>query len=86
MVPLLVDHPAGVPWWQLLLDLYAAAVLADRDAVQPGGLSDLRLTAGAFYGTADINIGISLMMISVFMLICLGIIGWTFKTGYKIKT
>jgi ABC-2 type transport system permease protein len=40
----------------------------------------------AFYGTADINIGISLMMISVFMLICLGIIGWTFKTGYKIKT
>jgi len=40
----------------------------------------------AFYGTADINIGISLMMISVFMLICLAIIGWTFKTGYKIKT
>jgi len=40
----------------------------------------------AFYGTADINIGISLIMISVFMLICLGIIGWTFKTGYKIKT
>jgi ABC-2 type transport system permease protein len=40
----------------------------------------------SFYGTADINIGISLMMISVFMLICLGIIGWTFKTGYKIKT
>ncbi len=40
----------------------------------------------AFYGTADINIGVSLMMISVFMLICLGIIGWTFKTGYKIKT
>ena len=40
----------------------------------------------AFYGTADINIGVSLMMISVFMLICLAIIGWTFKTGYKIKT
>jgi ABC-2 type transport system permease protein len=40
----------------------------------------------AFYGTADINIGISLMMIAVFMLICLAIIGWTFKTGYKIKT
>lgn len=40
----------------------------------------------AFYGAADINIGISLIMISAFMLICLGIIGWTFKTGYKIKT
>ena len=40
----------------------------------------------AFYGTADINIGISLFMIAVFMFICLGIIGWTFKTGYKIKT
>ena len=40
----------------------------------------------AFYGTADINIGISLMMIALFMFVCLGIIGWTFKTGYKIKT
>ena len=40
----------------------------------------------SFFGTSDINIGISLMMIAVFMFICLGIIGWTFKTGYKIKT
>jgi ABC-2 type transport system ATP-binding protein len=76
------DHAARVPWRQLLLDLDAAAVLADGDAVQPGGL----LISGFRWAFADINIGISLMMISVFMLICLGIIGWTFKTGYKIKT
>ncbi|MEQ8740030.1 MAG: sugar ABC transporter permease, partial [Hoeflea sp.] len=40
----------------------------------------------AFYGMADINVGVSLAMIAVFMFICLGIIGWTFKTGYKIRT
>ena len=40
----------------------------------------------AFYGMSDINVGVSLAMVGVFMVICLGIIGWTFKTGYKIKT
>lgn len=40
----------------------------------------------AFFGTADVNIGLSLTMISVFMLLCLGLIGWTYKTGYKIKS
>ncbi|SOE14734.1 ABC-2 type transport system permease protein [Hoeflea halophila] len=40
----------------------------------------------AFFGTADVNIGLSLTMITVFMLLCLGLIGWTYKTGYKIKS
>jgi ABC-2 type transport system permease protein len=85
LVPLLVITPLVFLGGRVLLDLDAAAVLADGDLFNPV----VYLISGfrwSFYGTADINIGISLMMISVFMLICLGIIGWTFKTGYKIKT
>lgn len=39
----------------------------------------------SFYETSDINIGVSLGMTFVFMLICLLIISLIFKTGYKIK-
>jgi len=39
----------------------------------------------SFYGVADVSVGISLTMISVFMLSCLAIIGWIFRTGYKLK-
>ncbi|OFE13145.1 sugar ABC transporter permease [Pseudohongiella acticola] len=39
----------------------------------------------AFYGVSDVNAGFSLGMIFLFMLICLGIIWWIFRTGYKIK-
>ncbi len=39
----------------------------------------------SFYETSDINIGVSLGMTFVFMLICLIIISIIFKTGYKIK-
>lgn len=39
----------------------------------------------SFYGTADVSIGLSLTMITLFLVLCLGIIWWTFKTGYKIK-
>ncbi len=39
----------------------------------------------SFYGVSDVGVGISLTMIVVFMLICLGIVAWLFKTGYKIK-
>lgn len=39
----------------------------------------------SFYGTADVSIGLSLTMITLFLFACLGIIWWTFKTGYKIK-
>ena len=40
----------------------------------------------SFYGVSDVSVGISLGMIVLFMLICLGVIGLIFKTGYKIKT
>lgn len=39
----------------------------------------------SFYGVSDVNVGISLMMIAVFIVICLGVITWMFRTGYKIK-
>lgn len=39
----------------------------------------------SFYGSSDVNIEISLMMISLFLLICLSIIYWIFKTGYRLK-
>jgi ABC-2 type transport system permease protein len=39
----------------------------------------------SFYGAADVTIYTSLMMIAVFMIVCLAIISFIFKTGYKIK-
>lgn len=40
----------------------------------------------SFYGVLDVNVVISFCMTLVFMLICLVIIWWIFKTGYRIKT
>lgn len=39
----------------------------------------------SFYGTADVAVEISIAMIILFMSICLGIIAWIFKTGYRLK-
>ena len=40
----------------------------------------------SFYGVADVNIGISLGMTLGFMLLCLGMVWWIFKTGYRLRT
>ncbi len=40
----------------------------------------------AFYGVADVHIGISVGMTFLFMLFCLALIGWIFKTGYRLKS
>ena len=39
----------------------------------------------SFYGVADVNIGVSLGMTLLFMFVCLGVIWWIFKTGYRLK-
>ncbi len=39
----------------------------------------------SFYGIADVNVGVSLFMILIFKLICLTVIYWIFKKGYRIK-
>ena len=40
----------------------------------------------SFYGVADVHIGVSLGMISFFLVVCLAVIAWVFKTGYRLKT
>jgi ABC-2 type transport system permease protein len=39
----------------------------------------------SFYGIADVSVGVSMAMTLVFLAICLAIVWWIFKTGYKIK-
>ncbi len=39
----------------------------------------------SFYEIADVEIWISLTMIGVFLLLCMTIVWWIFKTGYQIK-
>jgi ABC-2 type transport system permease protein len=40
----------------------------------------------SFYGIADVSVGISLVMTVLFLTICLTIVWWIFKTGYRLKT
>jgi ABC-2 type transport system permease protein len=39
----------------------------------------------AFFGIADVNVTISLAMTLVFSAVCLVIVWWMFKTGYRLK-
>jgi len=39
----------------------------------------------SFYEVADVNVGLSLMMTAGFLLACLGIVWYMFRTGYKLK-
>ncbi|MEY3943798.1 MAG: hypothetical protein RLZZ133_1488 [Pseudomonadota bacterium] len=39
----------------------------------------------SFFGQADVPIGVSLLAIAGFTLLCLAIIGWIFKTGWRIR-
>ncbi len=39
----------------------------------------------SFYGISDVRVGVSLLMTLGFMVLCLGIIAWIFKTGYRLK-
>jgi ABC-2 type transport system permease protein len=38
-----------------------------------------------FYGSGDVGIGISLAATLGFLAVCLAIVGWMFKTGYRLK-
>ena len=40
----------------------------------------------SFYGTADVGVEMSLAMTLGFFLICFAVVGWIFKTGYRLKT
>ncbi len=39
----------------------------------------------SFYEVADVSVTASVAMIAVFLVACLAIVWWFFKTGYKIK-
>ena len=39
----------------------------------------------SFYGKSDVNVVLSVSMTFAFMVICLAIIAWMFRTGYKLK-
>lgn len=39
----------------------------------------------SFYGVSDVNVVVSFGMILLFMALCLAIIWWIFKTGYRLK-
>ena len=39
----------------------------------------------SFFGTADVSIGVSLLAIALFTALCLGFIGWIFRTGWRIR-
>jgi ABC-2 type transport system permease protein len=40
----------------------------------------------SFYGTSDVSVGVSLAMVALFLAICLGLVWWVFKTGYRLKS
>jgi ABC-2 type transport system permease protein len=39
----------------------------------------------SFYGVADVNVGISLAAILGFLALCLAVVWWIFRTGWKLK-
>ena len=40
----------------------------------------------SFYEIADVTPAISLVMIGLFLVVCLAIVAWIFKTGYRLKS
>ena len=40
----------------------------------------------SFYGSSDVSVGVSLVMTVGFFTICLAIVSWIFKTGYRLKS
>ncbi|GAB1584316.1 ABC transporter permease [Phyllobacterium phragmitis] len=39
----------------------------------------------SFFETADVSVGVSIAMISLFLAICLALVWWIFRTGYRLK-
>ena len=39
----------------------------------------------SFFGTSDVHVGVSLGMTAIFLVVCLGLVAWIFKTGYRLK-
>ena len=40
----------------------------------------------SFFGQADVSVGVSLLMITLFLAICLAVVAWIFRTGWRLRT
>jgi ABC-2 type transport system permease protein len=40
----------------------------------------------SFFEIADVSVGVSLGMTAVFLVVCLAVVWWIFKTGYRLKS
>jgi len=40
----------------------------------------------SFFGMADVSVGFSLLAIGLFTMLCLGMIAWIFRTGYRLRS
>jgi ABC-2 type transport system permease protein len=40
----------------------------------------------SFYGVSDVRVGVSLTMTLAFLAVCLALVSWTFRTGYRLKS
>ena len=40
----------------------------------------------SFYGVSDVHVGVSLAMTLGFLVVCLALVSWTFRTGYRLKS
>ena len=39
----------------------------------------------SFFGQADVHVGLSLAVTALFLVACLGIVAWMFRTGYRLR-
>ncbi len=40
----------------------------------------------SFYGLADVSVALSLAVVLLFLVLCLAVVGWIFRTGYRLKS
>jgi ABC-2 type transport system permease protein len=40
----------------------------------------------SFYEISDVSVGISLAMVGLFLVICMSVVWWIFRTGYRLKS
>jgi ABC-2 type transport system permease protein len=40
----------------------------------------------SFYGTSDVAVGVSLALTLLFLVLCLAVVAWMFRTGYRLKS
>jgi ABC-2 type transport system permease protein len=40
----------------------------------------------SFYGISDVGVGVSLLMIAVFLALCVAVVAWIFRSGYRLRS